>query len=45
MGASTEEKGSRVRDREKDLFREFATREYGRNSGNQSSSSGSKRTC
>ena len=39
------ERGSRVRDREKDLFREFATREDGYNSGNQKNSSGSKRTC
>ena len=38
-------RGSRVRDRDKDLFREFATREDGSNSGNQSNSSGSKRTC
>ena len=37
-------RGSRVRDRDKDLFREFATREDGWNSGNQSNSSGSKRT-
>ena len=37
-------RGSRVRDRENDLFREFATREVGWNSGNQSNSSGSKRT-
>ena len=44
-GASTEERGRRVRDREKDLFRKFTTREDGWNSGNQSNSSGSKRTC